>query len=461
MSISSLATIKVPAYTGNYTKGRSGKKITEITIHHMAGRFTAQKCGEIFQRVGREGSSHYGIGYDGVIANYVDENDTAWTNSNWDANCRSVTIETANDSTGGDWPVNDVTLRSLINLVADIAVRNNLGTLVKGKNLTFHQMYSATACPGPYLISKLDYIIQEANKIINNGSDVITTNTPVDVVYQVYTTQWLGNISQHNPNDANNGYAGIFGRPITGVYVNASVGNVYYKVHTKPSGWLPEVKNREDYAGIFGQPIDGILIKSDSTILHYQVHTQEDGWLPAINGYNVNDPNNGYAGILGHTIDGLMVWADDIVTTTVVEKPKVESPPVVEETQKQQVYRVRTDWNDLKSQVGAYKNLQSAIDLCNQTTLDSGEVYHVYDVDGNIVHSGELPINVPSIEPEVNIPDIVEDEIPNVTIEESVIEPPTEEPIIDSEESKQEGLADLIILLLNNIIKIIKSIFKH
>lgn len=138
MGYSNLATLKVPAYTGNYTKGREGKKISEITIHHMAGRLTAQRCGELFQKAGRNGSSHYGIGYDGTIANYVDEDDTAWTNSNWDANCRAVTIETANDSTGGNWPVNDITLNSLIKLVADIATRNNLVPLVRGKNLTWH-----------------------------------------------------------------------------------------------------------------------------------------------------------------------------------------------------------------------------------------------------------------------------------------------------------------------------------
>lgn len=170
MSKSSLATIEVPAYEGNYTKGRN-TTIKAITIHHMAGKLTAQRCGELFQRVGRKGSSHYGIGYNGEIANYVDENDTAWTNSNWPSNCESVTIETSNDEVGGNWHVSDKSLESLIKLIADIAIRNNLGTLVKGENLTWHQLVAdkkyPTACPGPYLISKLDYIIEKANEIIN------------------------------------------------------------------------------------------------------------------------------------------------------------------------------------------------------------------------------------------------------------------------------------------------------
>lgn len=164
MSKSSLATVNVPAHEGNYTKGRT-KKIEAITIHHMAGILTAEACGKIFQKVGRRGSSHYGIGNDGKIASYVDESDTAWTNSNWESNCKSITIEVSNSSTNSNWPVSDKALKSLIKLVSDIAKRNNLGTLVKGKNVTWHSMFTNTTCPGPYLLSKLDYIISEANRL--------------------------------------------------------------------------------------------------------------------------------------------------------------------------------------------------------------------------------------------------------------------------------------------------------
>lgn len=174
MSNSSLAKEKYPAYSGNYTKGRN-TKISEICIHHMAGVLTAKQCGAIFQRKGRNGSSNYGIGKNGEIAVYVDECDTAWCNSNWASNCRSVSIETSNDKTGGNWTVSSKTLNSLIKLVADIAKRNNMGTLVKGKNVTWHSMYANTSCPGKYLLSKMDYIISEANKI---NKTVQPTPTP-------------------------------------------------------------------------------------------------------------------------------------------------------------------------------------------------------------------------------------------------------------------------------------------
>lgn len=165
MSKSSLTQIVVPADEGNYTKGRSGRSIEAITIHHMAGRLTAEQCGKIFQQVGRYGSSHYGVGYDGSIANYVDEEDTAWTNSNWDSNCKSITIEVSDND--NSWYVNDTTLNALIKLVADIAKRRELGTLVPGKKLTWHSMFTDTTCPGDYLRSKMQYIADEANKINN------------------------------------------------------------------------------------------------------------------------------------------------------------------------------------------------------------------------------------------------------------------------------------------------------
>ena len=164
MAYSKLTNVLVPASPKNYTKGRSAK-ISEITIHHMAGVMTAEQCGKIWQNPNRHGSSNYGIGKNGEIGGYVDESNTPWTNSNWASNCRAVTIETSNDKTGGEWHVSDASLYSLIKLVADIAKRNGLGKLVRGKNLTWHSMYASTSCPGPYLKSKINYIIDEANKI--------------------------------------------------------------------------------------------------------------------------------------------------------------------------------------------------------------------------------------------------------------------------------------------------------
>lgn len=159
----------IPAYTGNYTNNRARYgKISEITIHHCAGVMSIEQLGALWQRKGRNGSSHYGVS-GSRIGQYVAESDIAWTNSNWNANCRAVTIETSNSAGAPNWPVANASLATLILLVADIAKRNGLHPLVLGKSLTWHSMYTATACPGPYLFSKLQYIVDEANKI-NSGT---------------------------------------------------------------------------------------------------------------------------------------------------------------------------------------------------------------------------------------------------------------------------------------------------
>lgn len=177
MAYSPLACKFIPAYEGNYTKNRKAwgyDKITEICIHYVCGNTTIEQLGNIWQTVGRNGSSTYGIGSDGRIACYVDEDDIAWCNSNWESNCRSASIETAN--LYPDSKVTDYALNSLIRLVADIAKRNGMGTLVKGKNVTWHSMYTSTSCPGSYLLSKMDYIVDQANKINNSEP----TDLPID-----------------------------------------------------------------------------------------------------------------------------------------------------------------------------------------------------------------------------------------------------------------------------------------
>lgn len=177
MSKTSLTVKSIPAHTGNYTKGRTAP-ISEICLHHMAAAASVEQCGAGWATAGRNGSSHFGVN-GASIAQYVDESDTAWCNGNWAANCRAISIEVANspeitgktyDETTKNgnrlgWPVTDASLATLIKLVADISKRNNLHPLVCGKSLTWHNMYAATACPGPYLTSKLQYITDEANKL--------------------------------------------------------------------------------------------------------------------------------------------------------------------------------------------------------------------------------------------------------------------------------------------------------
>lgn len=208
MGNSSLVNVKVPAHTNNYTVGRSGRNIEMIAIHHMAGILTAKQCGGIFQNGSRKASSNYGIGKDAEVGLYVDEANTSYCNSNWDSNCKSVTIETSNCEIGGDYPVSEAVLNKLIQLVADIAKRNNLGKLVKGKNVVWHRMYAATTCPGNYLLNKMDYIVEEANKINNQTSSTPETSNKKsneEIANEVIAGKW-GNGADRKTALTNAGY---------------------------------------------------------------------------------------------------------------------------------------------------------------------------------------------------------------------------------------------------------------
>lgn len=84
-----------PAHSSNYTKGREGRSIKYFTVHHTAGFEASLKA--LWQNPDRNGSSHFFAG-DTHSEQYVDTDDTAWTNNNWLSNTESITCETR-----GDW----------------------------------------------------------------------------------------------------------------------------------------------------------------------------------------------------------------------------------------------------------------------------------------------------------------------------------------------------------------------
>ena len=171
MSKSSLVTYT--DITSHKSRGRGGKKIDKIFIHHMAGNLTVKQCGNVFHQ--NQASAHYGINGKNIGC-YVDESDTAWHCGNWGYNQRSIGIELANDQgASGKWHVSDKTIETCITLIADICKRNGIKKLnytgdLSG-NLCMHSWVCSTACPGPYLKTKFKYIANEVNKILT-GEEV-------------------------------------------------------------------------------------------------------------------------------------------------------------------------------------------------------------------------------------------------------------------------------------------------
>lgn len=170
MASSPLVTQWIGCNPTNYNAGRGGYNVIGIVIHH-AVCLNISAMDNVFQRANYGGSAHYGV-WGNTVHQYVDEGDTAWHCSNYWGNQHTIGIECVNSALGGDYPVADDTLETLIRLVADIAKRYGLGKLYINPDedcapLTAHRDWvgAATQCPGNYLYSRMQYIADRANEI--------------------------------------------------------------------------------------------------------------------------------------------------------------------------------------------------------------------------------------------------------------------------------------------------------
>ena len=329
MSNSNLVNVTIKSPNCNCPRNNT---IQKITIHHMAGILSAQRCGELFARPERQGSSNYGIDSDGTVGLYVDECNRAWTSSSPSNDHQAVTIEVSNDEYGGQWHISDKAFHTLIDLCVDICQRNHIPELTwtgdASGSLTCHYFFANTNCPGDYLKSKMPEIASIVNAKLHGTYDDSKDYTKNDIYsttsttknqhgfqYQVYTNHtWLPNV--WNTQD----YAGLPNSPIECVYVSSSEEHVYCQVHTLGGTWLPYVCDREDYAGIYGQMIDGIRIKTDRNDkdVLYRVSCCGEDYLSWVR------EDTDYAGIYGKPIDRLQIkYADhEKLPNDSIEKPQ-------------------------------------------------------------------------------------------------------------------------------------------
>lgn len=150
--------------------------VNAIVIHHAASD-NFEAIGWTFQVSNT--SAHYGVA-PGRVQQYVHEYDGAWHCGNWWGNHNAVGIECTNLTLAPNWIVADETIQTLCELMADIAIRNNLYPLKHGRvvngvgvdgNVFGHKELSATGCPW-YLYDKIDEICDRANKIIEGVSEI-------------------------------------------------------------------------------------------------------------------------------------------------------------------------------------------------------------------------------------------------------------------------------------------------
>lgn len=129
----------------HFTKGRAGRMIDKIIVHHNAGSLSIDQIWKVWQT--RKASAHYQVDTAGRVGQLVWDLDTAWHAKNEVANLTSIGIEHANSSTPTS-PLTEATLENGAHLVAALCLYYKLGRPVWGKNVFGHSDFASTACPG-------------------------------------------------------------------------------------------------------------------------------------------------------------------------------------------------------------------------------------------------------------------------------------------------------------------------
>lgn len=202
-------------------------------------------------------------------------------------------------------------------------MKYNSVTVRVGQKVSKGQVIGYMGNTGHSFGAHLHFEVRDKNDNFINPTPYINADLPVNkpaetdytgiITYQAYTDQWLPEVNKcYNTAD---GYAGIYGRPISGFRCIPENGDIIYEAHIKGGNWLGAVNSKDykkndknnpnSYAGLYGKAIDGIRIKSTKGHVDYRVHTIEDGWLPWARGFGKN--GNEYGGIYGHTIDGIQM----------------------------------------------------------------------------------------------------------------------------------------------------------
>ena len=122
MSNSALAKKYIPSPEENHW-GKRKEKVGKIIVHHAAGVISAENLAKHFADPNRKASATYCIGYDGTVVRCLDEGITPGTSGGYEFDRDAVTVEVSNSASGGQWPVSNAALSSLIKLCADIAKR--------------------------------------------------------------------------------------------------------------------------------------------------------------------------------------------------------------------------------------------------------------------------------------------------------------------------------------------------
>lgn len=190
MKMSNSSLVSYTKLSPNHSGARKNK-IDRITPHCVVGQVSIQTLGNIFASSAKQASSNYGIGADGKVGMFVEEKNRSWCSSSAANDNRAVTIECASNASH-PYAFKTVVYNKLIDLCVDICKRNGKKKLIwiADKNkalayvpksdemiLTVHRWFKNKACPGDWLMERMDDLASKVTKKLSGSTSKKTTST--------------------------------------------------------------------------------------------------------------------------------------------------------------------------------------------------------------------------------------------------------------------------------------------
>jgi hypothetical protein len=418
-----------------YTKlspNHSGQRthaIDRITPHCVVGQCSAEGLGDWFAASSTQASSNYGIDKDGRVGLYVEEKNRSWCSSSNANDQRAITIECASD-TSEPYAFRDVVYQKLITLCVDICQRNGKKKLLwledKTKTLnyspaademvlTVHRWFANKSCPGNWMYARMGDLANKVTAALGGSSaqpaPVPQPDTPSQDTDKTIWDFLLGKIG--NPY----GVAGLMGNLCAESSMKA---NNLQNNGNSELGLTDEEFTAAMDAGSYGNFIhDGYGYGLAQWTWHSRkaallTFAQSAGTSIGDLGMQLNflwkELSEGYTATLSVLKNATTIREASDVVLTQFERPADQGEAV----QKQRAafgqtyydkyagtapaeklttgyYRVRSAWDDPKSQKGAYRILANA-----KKCADANPGFTVFDNNGNAIY----PKVDPSPQPE-------------------------------------------------------------
>lgn len=153
---------------------RGGRGIEGAVFHHVAG---TNGLNYVANANSRNSHPTYHIASNGVQTGIVHPDRRPFSTAHSVDNV-AITFEIDNTATGGNWPVSDASLSTAIDTCVDHARQAGLKKFAKntpGRDqpgvffIAWHNQYVATSCPGPHIMSRLDWIVAECQRRLDGG----------------------------------------------------------------------------------------------------------------------------------------------------------------------------------------------------------------------------------------------------------------------------------------------------